>query len=90
MNKSSKDQAYLFPISMSNLSNSSSQKQEEIKLEIVNNNNLEGKLKIKAGRDRLHFGALELRPVRGSDELPVIAMFSDNPYQKFREGRHLQ
>ena len=42
---------------MSNLSNSSSQEQEEIKLEIVNNNNLEGKwkiLKIKAGRDRVH------------------------------------
>ena len=39
---------------MSNLSNSSSQKEEEIKLEIVNNNNLEGKWKIKSGRDRLH------------------------------------
>ena len=52
---------------MSNLSNSSTQEQKEIKPEIVNNINLEGKWKMKAGSDRLHFGALELRPVWGSD-----------------------
>ena len=52
INKSSKDQADLFPISMSNLSNSSFQEQEQIKPEIINNINLEGKWKMKAGRDQ--------------------------------------
>ena len=53
INKSSKDQADLFPISMSNSPNSSFQEQEEIKPEILVNSNLEGiKSKMKAGRDR--------------------------------------
>ena len=53
INKSSKDQADLFPISMSNSPNSSFQEQEEIKPEIIVNSNLEGiKSKVKAGRDR--------------------------------------
>ena len=53
INKSSKDQADLFPISMSNSPNSSFQEQEEIKPEIIVNSNLEGiKSKMKAGRDR--------------------------------------
>ena len=51
INKSSKDQADLFPISASNLSNSSIQEQEEIKPEIINNINLEGKSKMEVGRD---------------------------------------
>ena len=53
INKSSKDQADLFPISMSNSPNSSFQEQEEIKPEIIVNSNLEGiKSKMKAGLDR--------------------------------------
>ena len=53
INKSSKDQADLFPISMSNSPNSSIQEQEEIKPEIIGNSNLEGiKSKILGGRDR--------------------------------------
>ena len=53
INKSSKDQADLFPISMSNSPNSSFQEQEEIKPEIIVNSNLKGiKSKMKAGRDR--------------------------------------
>ena len=53
INKSSKDQADLFPISMSNSSNSSIQEQEEVKPEIIVNSNLEGiQSKMKAGRDR--------------------------------------
>ena len=53
INRSSKDQADLFPISMSNSPNSSFQEQEEIKPEIIVNSNLEGiKSKMKAGRDR--------------------------------------
>lgn len=51
INKGSKDQADLFQISTSNLSNSSFQEQEEIKPEIMNNINLEGKQKIEVGRD---------------------------------------
>ena len=43
INKGSKDQADLFQISTSNLSNSSFQEQEEIKPEIMSNINLEGK-----------------------------------------------
>ena len=42
INKSSKDQADLFPISMSNSPNSSFQEQEDIKREIIVNSNLEG------------------------------------------------
>ena len=53
INKNSKDQADLFPISMSNSPNSSFQEQEEIKPEIIVNSNLEGiKSKMKEGRDR--------------------------------------
>ena len=53
INKSSKDQADLFPISMSNSPNSSIQEQEEVKPEIIVNSNLEGiQSKMKAGRDR--------------------------------------
>ena len=53
INRSSKDQADLFPISMSNSPNSSFQEQEEIKPEIIVNSNLEGiKSKMKAVRDR--------------------------------------
>ena len=53
INKSSKDQADVFPISMSNSPNSSFQEQEEIKPEITVNSNLEGiKSKMKAGSDR--------------------------------------
>ena len=53
INKSSKDQADLFPISMSISPNSSFQEQEEIKPEIIVNSNLEGiKSKMQAGRDR--------------------------------------
>ena len=53
INKSSKDQADLFPISMSNSLNSSIQEQEEVKPEIIVNSNLEGiKSKMKGGRDR--------------------------------------
>ena len=53
INKSSKDQADLFPISMSNSPNSSIQEQEEVKPEIIANSNLEGiKSKMKGGRDR--------------------------------------
>ena len=53
INKSSKDQADLFPISMSNSPNSSIQEQEEVKPEIIVNSNLEGiKSKMKGGRDR--------------------------------------
>ena len=59
INKSSKDQADLFPISMSNSPNSSFQEKEEIKPEIIKNSNLEAredkegiKSKMKAGRDR--------------------------------------
>ena len=53
IDKSSKDQADLFPISMSNSPNSSFQEQEEIKPEIIVNSNLKGiNSKMKAGRDR--------------------------------------
>ena len=53
INKSSKDQADVFPISMSNSPNSSFLEQEEIKREITVNSNLEGiKSKMKAGCDR--------------------------------------
>ena len=53
INKSSKDQADLFPISMSNSLNSSIQEQEEVKPEIIVNSNLEGiKSKMKEGHDR--------------------------------------
>ena len=53
INKSSKHQADVFPISMSNSPNSSFQEQEEIKPEITVNSNLEGiKSKMKAGCDR--------------------------------------
>ena len=53
INKSSKDQVDLFPISMSNSPNSSIQEQEEVKPEIIVNSNLEGiQSKMKAGRDR--------------------------------------
>ena len=47
INKSSKDQADLFPISMSNSPNSSFQEQEEIKPEITVNSNLEGITAVK-------------------------------------------
>ena len=47
INKSSKDQGDLFPISMSNSPNSSFQEQEEIKPEIIVNSNLEGITEVK-------------------------------------------
>ena len=89
INKSSKDQADLSPISMSNLSNSSFQEQEEIKPEIINNINLEGKWKMKAGRDRkdcfYRRWTIDLSGVLSNSPL-YSAVFSDNLNHKISVG----
>ena len=76
INKSSKDQADLFPISMSNSPNSSFKEKEEIKPEIIKNSNLEGITEVKnesgSWSKRLNLQALDLTPFRGSDQLTVI------------------
>ena len=76
INKSSKDQGDLFPISMSNSPNSSFQEQEEIKPEIIVNSNLEGITEVKnesgSWSKRVHLEALDLTPFRGSDQLTII------------------
>ena len=76
INKSSKDQADLFPISVSNSPNSSFHEQEEIQPEITVNSNLEGITEVKnesgSWSKRVYLHALDLTPFRGSDQLTVI------------------